>query len=87
VPEPPPIDEDDREQLRPVELVVTARLTVPVKPPSGVIVMVERATAPEFTVRLVGLAEIAKSGFDDCTITETLVAWESGPLVPVTVTL
>jgi hypothetical protein len=50
-------------------------------------VIVEVARLPAFTVVLVGLAEIEKSGEDDCTRTETLVEWESDPLVPVTVTL
>ena len=37
------------------------RLTVPVNPLSGVIVIVEVPGAPTFTVTLVGLADIEKS--------------------------
>lgn len=74
-------------QLRPVEFVANVRLTVFVKPPSEVMVNVEEPAVPEFTVTLGGLDEIAKSGDEDCTITETLAVCESDPLVPVIVTL
>ena len=42
-------------QTRFVELVATARLTVPVKPFSGVTVMIDVAIAPAFAFTLVGL--------------------------------
>ena len=62
VPDPPAILVEDRLQDRLVELVVTARLTVPVNPLSGAIVTVEVAATPAFAVTLVGLALMLKSG-------------------------
>lgn len=62
VPDPPEILVEDRLQDRLVELVVTARLTVPLNPLSGAIVIVEAAATPAFAVTLVGLALIVKSG-------------------------
>ena len=62
VPDPPEILVEDRLQDRLVELVVTARLTVPLNPLSGAIVIVEVAATPAFAVTLVGLALIVKSG-------------------------
>ena len=49
-------------QTKLVELVVTARVTVPVKPLSEPMVIVEVAEAPAFTLTPVGLAAIEKSG-------------------------
>ena len=51
-----------RVQTRLVELVVTTRVTVPVKPLRGLTVIVEVAVAPALTLTLVGLAVIWKSG-------------------------
>jgi len=62
VPDPPAILVEDRLQDRLVELVVTARLTVPVNPLSGAIVIVEVAATPAFAVTLAGLALMVKSG-------------------------
>jgi hypothetical protein len=62
LPEPPVILVEDREQIKLVELVVTAKVTVPVKPFSGAIVIVEVLLAPALTERLVGLAVTLKSG-------------------------
>lgn len=62
VPEPPGIVADDRVHTRLVELVFTTRLTVPVKPLIGNIVMVEGLATPTFTVALVGVAVTVKSG-------------------------
>jgi hypothetical protein len=59
VPEPPAMEVADRVQDRFVELVVTARVTAPVKPLSGATVMVNVAVAPAFTFTLVGLAVTA----------------------------
>ena len=61
---------DEGEQARLVELVVTDRLTVSVKPFRGATLIVELPLAPVLTVALVGLAEIIKSG-DGCFATET----------------
>ena len=44
-----------RLQVRLVELVVVARVTVPLKPFSGATVIVEVLVIPTFAVRLVGL--------------------------------
>ena len=62
VPEPPTMLVELKVQIKLVELVVTARVTVPVKPLSELIVIVEVAEAPAFTLTLVGLAAIEKSG-------------------------
>jgi hypothetical protein len=48
-------------QTRFVELVVTERVTVPLKPFTGATVMVELPMPLEFTVTVVGLAVIVKS--------------------------
>jgi hypothetical protein len=50
-----------RAQTRFVELVVTARVTVPVKPFIGATVIVEVPAILEFTITLVGLAVTMKS--------------------------
>jgi hypothetical protein len=71
VPDPPVILVVDSVQARFVELVVRARVTVPVKPFRGATVRVEMPPMPAFTVTVVGLAEMVKSGDDDCE-TETL---------------
>ena len=44
------------------EVLLLDRLTVPVKPFRGVIVMVEVPAEPALTVSVVGLATMAKSG-------------------------
>ena len=61
-PEPPVMLVELRVQTRLVELVVTTRVTVPVKPLRGLTVIVEVAVAPALTLTLVGLAVIWKSG-------------------------
>ena len=62
VPEPPPTDVGLNDRVSP-ETGATLSDTVPVKPPRGAIEIVEVfVDPPEVTVRLVGLAEIVKSG-------------------------
>jgi hypothetical protein len=61
VPEPPGILVAVRVQTRFVELVVIARVTVPVKPFNGARVMAELAVNPALTVMPVGLAVTVKS--------------------------
>jgi hypothetical protein len=61
VPEPPVILVDDNEHDRLVELVVTARPTVPAKPFTGPTVIVEVPATPVLTVTLAGLAVTVKS--------------------------
>lgn len=56
------MDVEDNVQTRLVELVVTARVTVPVNPFKDATEIVEVPVAPVFTVELVGDAEIEKSG-------------------------
>jgi hypothetical protein len=56
VPEPPTILVEESVHDRLVELVVTARPTVPAKPLTGATVIVEVPATPVFTVTLVGLA-------------------------------
>jgi hypothetical protein len=62
VPEPPAMLVEDRLQARFVEFVVTARVTVLVKPLMGVTVMVEVAEIPVSTETVVGLAVTLKFG-------------------------
>lgn len=61
VPEPPAILVDDRVHDRLVELIVTARVAVPVKPSTGATVTVDVPATPALTVTLVGVAVIVKS--------------------------
>jgi len=61
VPDPPEMVVALRLQERLVELVVTARVTVPVKPFRGDTVIVELLFAPAFIVALDGFAEMEKS--------------------------
>ncbi len=60
-PEPPVVLLELRVQERLVELVVTASVTVPVKPFTGATVIVEVPARPAFTVTLVTLAITVKS--------------------------
>jgi hypothetical protein len=62
LPEPPVILTEDREQIKLVELAVTAKVTVPVKLFNGATDMVEVPLAPALTETLVGLAVMLKSG-------------------------
>ena len=62
MPEPPAILVELNAQTRLVEFVVTARVTVPVKPLTAVTVIAEVLVAPAFTLTPVGLAAIEKSG-------------------------
>ena len=84
-PEPPARVVDDSLHERLVELVVADRVTVPVKPFRGAMLIVELPPTPALTLTLVGLGEMVKS--DVWTETETLVECVREPLVPVTVTL
>jgi hypothetical protein len=61
VPEPPEIDVAVRVHERLVELVVTARMTVPENPLTDATVIVEVPATLAFTVTPVGLADIVKS--------------------------
>ena len=61
VPEPPGILIAVRVQARLVELVVTARVTVPLNPLSEATVIVDVPATPVLTVALVGLAVTVKS--------------------------
>jgi hypothetical protein len=62
VPEPPATLVEERLQARFVEFVVTARVTVLVKPLTGVTVMVEVPETPVLTGTVVGLAVTLKFG-------------------------
>ena len=62
-----------RVQVRPVEgETVLVRVTVPVNPLIGAIVMVEVPAWPASTVAEVGLAEIEKSGTVTLNVTRTV---------------
>jgi hypothetical protein len=52
---------EERAHVRLVELVVTARETVPENPLTGLIMIAEVPAVPTATVTTVALAEIAKS--------------------------
>ncbi len=81
LPEPPVIVIGESVQTRFVELVVTERVTVPLKPFTGATVIVELPVSLEFTVTVVGLAVIVKSWVRYV----TAATWDRLPLVPVTV--
>jgi len=61
LPDPPGILVVARVHVKFVELVVTASVTVPVKPFSGETVIIEVPATPTVVVTDVGLLEIAKS--------------------------
>lgn len=61
VPDPPAILVEVRVHDRLVELVVTARVTVPVNPFRGATVIVDVPTTPMLTVALRGLTVTVKS--------------------------
>lgn len=63
------------------------KVTLPVKPPEGVSVMVLVPLVPCFTVRLAGEADSEKLGVAAAfTVSEMLVVWVNVPDVPVMVT-
>jgi len=64
-------------------VLLLARLTTPVNPPTAPIVIVEVAPVPALTVMLVGLAAIVKSG---AVVKVTVTECDKLPLVPVTPT-
>ena len=70
IPEPPLMVVALRVQTKFVELVVTARVTVPAKPLSEATVIVDVAVAPAFTFTLVGLAVTVKSRTVKFTVAE-----------------
>lgn len=72
-----------RVQVRPAGETADVSATVPVNPFSGATVIVDVAVAPARALTFVGLAVIVKS----VTVTVTVAAWDSVPLVPVTVTV
>jgi hypothetical protein len=81
VPDPPPIDVEDRLQDRLVEFVVATRVTVSVNPFNGDTLIVEVPAVPVVGEALAGLAVTAKSWTWNVTVEE----WDKLPLVPVTV--
>ena len=87
VPEPPEIVELVRVAVGPLRARERLRVTVPVKAYVGAMIMVELAEFWAWTVRLVGVAEIVKSGeFVSVTVTSMVAVCVIVPLVPVTVT-
>jgi hypothetical protein len=64
---------------------VADNVTVPVNPLRAATVIVEVPEDPLLTLRLVGDAEMEKSGV--VTVTVTVAVWLNVPLVPVTVTV
>lgn len=75
------MDVELRVQDRLVELAVTARVRVPMKPLTEATVVVDVPVTPTLTVRTVGLAVIVKSW----TWTVTLAGRDKGPFVAETV--
>src|SRR5436305_13784826 len=74
--------------VTPVGTPLALNATEPVNPPLGVTVMVLVPLAPWFTVTLAGIAESVKFGVAvEPTVSVTVVAWLSEPLVPVTATV
>ncbi len=70
VPEPPVILVADNVQDKLVELVVTAKATVPAKPFTGATVIVEVPATPALTVIFVTLAVTVKSWTWNVTVAE-----------------
>jgi hypothetical protein len=70
-------------QVNPDGDTVEASVMVPVKPLTGVTVMVDVAAAPAVVATAVGLAVNVKS----MTVYATVAVWDNEPLVPVTVTV
>jgi hypothetical protein len=70
LPEPPATLVDERVHDKLVELVIEARVTVPVKPLTDATVTVDGPATPVFTEILTGLAEIAKSWTWNATVAE-----------------
>ena len=84
VPDPPAMLAGLRVHVSPVAgEILVVRATVPVKPLTGVTVIVDVPATPGVVLTDVGLANIWKS----TTLTVMVpVVWDSNPLVPVTVT-
>ena len=73
--------------VSPVALTVAARLTRPLNPPVGVMLIIDCWLPPRLVmVTNVGLAIIEKSGVVTTSVM-TAVVWASPPFVPVTVTV
>ena len=70
LPEPPTIDVEDSVHDKLVELVVTARVTVPANPLSGATLIVEVPATLALTVMLVVLAVTVKSWTWKVTVAE-----------------
>jgi hypothetical protein len=81
IPEPPVIDVELREQESLLELVLKARVTVPVKPFCGATVIFALPSVFIGTLTLEALVPIIKSWMVNVTFTE----WDRAPLMPVTV--
>jgi hypothetical protein len=74
--------------VTPAGSVEVERLTLPVKPPEGVSVIVLLPLPPCVTLTLVGEAESEKFGVATAfTVSETVVVWVKAPDVPVMVTV
>lgn len=67
-----------------VPLLVNDRVTVPVKPPTGVTVMLQLPEPPWLTGTGCGEQAVRVKSV---TLTVTIALWDSDPLVPVTVTV
>ena len=74
------------EALAPLGVPDTLRLIVPPLP-TIVVEMVLEPLAPCARLRLLGLAEIVKSGLGAVTVSATVVVWLTDPSVPVTVSV
>lgn len=85
LPDPPVMLVGTRVHVRPVAgEMLLARATVPVKPLTGITIMVVVPGTPGVVLTMAELANIWKS--TTCTVT-VLVVWDNDPLVPVTVTV
>ena len=73
------------EVLTPLGTPVADSLTLPVKPPEGVTVMVVVPVADAGMVTLVGDADKVKSEAPELTVNVTVVEWVIAPPEPVTV--
>jgi len=72
--------------VSPVELTVATRLTMPLNPPLGVMLIVEVPVPPVDILIEVGLAVMVKSGWLTTSVIMAVV-WDSVPLMPFTLTV
>jgi len=84
-PEPPDMLLALRVGVRPVTGTVDVNVTVPVKPLTGAMVIVDVPELPAWIVKVAGFEVTVKLGVDDVMV--KAVVWVSDPPIPVTLTV